>query len=68
LTNLLIAQSGRKRGFVVYQDRLNAIKVSAVPMMTFRVLGFGGRIWAAPMLEKQVEWLTIEPPQSRVVP
>jgi parvulin-like peptidyl-prolyl isomerase len=68
LTNLLLAQSGRKRGFTVYQDRLQAISVSAVPMMTFRVLGFGGRIWAAPMLEKQVEWLTIEPPQAPVIP
>jgi parvulin-like peptidyl-prolyl isomerase len=68
MLNLLLAQSGQKRGFSVYQDRLQAIKVSAVPMMTFRVLGFGGRIWAAPMLEKQVEWLTTEPPATQVVP
>jgi hypothetical protein len=66
--NLLLAQSGQKRGFTVYQDRLKEIKVSAVPMMTFRVLGFGGRIWGAPMLEKQVKWLTIEPPATQVVP
>lgn len=65
---LLLAQSGQKRGFTVYQDRLQAIKASPVPMMAFRILGIGGRIWAAPMLEKQVEWLSVEPPASDVVP
>ncbi len=68
MLTLLLAQSGQKRGFAAYEDRLRAIKVSPVPMMTFRILGFGGRIWAAPMLEKQVEWLSVEPPASDVVP
>ena len=68
IINVLLAQSGKKKGFNVYKDRLEAIKVSALPMMTYRVLGFGGRIWAAPMLEKQIEWLTIEPPETVVVP
>jgi hypothetical protein len=68
MMNLLLARSGQKRGFTVYQDRLQEIRVNAVPMMTFRVLGFGGRIWAAPMLEKQVEWLTTEPPAAEVLP
>jgi parvulin-like peptidyl-prolyl isomerase len=68
ILSLLLAQSGHERGFMVYHERLRAINVSPVPMMTFRILGFGGRIFAAPMLEKQVEWLEIEPPTTPVLP
>ncbi|MBF8248746.1 MAG: hypothetical protein HW374_1546, partial [Bacteroidetes bacterium] len=38
------------------------------PMVTFRILGFGGRMFEVPLLEKQLEWLDTEPPRTKVVP
>jgi parvulin-like peptidyl-prolyl isomerase len=66
--DLFLAQSAEQRGFTVYQDRLSLLKVSPIPMVTFRYLGFGGRIFAVPFLEKQVDWLNVDPPSARIVP
>ncbi len=68
LLDLFLAQSAEQRGFTVYQDRLSLLKVSPIPMVTFRYIGFGGRIFAVPYLEKQVDWLNVEPPAARIVP
>jgi parvulin-like peptidyl-prolyl isomerase len=66
--SLFLAQVAEQRGFALYGDRLRAISVTPVPMMTYRVLGFGGRIFAAPFVEKQLDWLSIEPPSTKIVP
>ncbi|HTY38476.1 MAG TPA: peptidyl-prolyl cis-trans isomerase [Bacteroidota bacterium] len=66
LTNLFLAQSGQQRGFTIFQDRLSKIKVSPIPMMTFRVLGFGGRMFAVPFLDRQIDWLNVEPPTQKI--
>jgi parvulin-like peptidyl-prolyl isomerase len=63
-----IAAAAAKRGFAIYQDQLTATKVSPIPMMTFRVLGFGGRLFAAPMLPRLFGWVTKEPPTPSVAP
>ncbi|HCA78744.1 MAG TPA: hypothetical protein DEP53_03315 [Bacteroidetes bacterium] len=67
LMDLFLAKSGGTRGFMIYQDRLMRLKLSPLPMMTFRVLGFGGRMFAAPFVEPQLDWLGIEPPQGQIV-
>ena len=64
--NLFLAQSGQSRGFTIFQDRLSGIQVSPIPMMTFRVLGFGGRMFAVPFVDRQIEWLNVEPPQGKI--
>jgi parvulin-like peptidyl-prolyl isomerase len=66
--DLFLAQIGQERGFMVYEDRLKQIEVSPIPMMTFRLLGFGGRMFAVPFVQKQLDWLDIEPPQERILP
>ncbi len=66
--SLLVAQAAQRRGFDVYEDRLNAIKVTPIPMMTYRILGFGGRIPAVPFVPREIEWLNVEPPSTQVVP
>jgi len=63
-----IAQAAAKRGFSIFGDRLHAIKVSPIPMMTFRVLGFGGRLFAAPLLPRLYTWVTKEKQQPAVAP
>lgn len=67
LVNVFLAQAGEARSYMVYQDRLSRIKVSSIPMMTFRVLGFGGRMFAVPFVDRQIEWLNIEPAPGKIV-
>jgi parvulin-like peptidyl-prolyl isomerase len=66
LVTLFLAQSGADRGFDVYEDRLQRLKVSTVPMMTFKILGFGGRMFAVPFVEPQLQWLNVEPGNNRI--
>jgi hypothetical protein len=63
-----LAQSAQRQGFVIYEDRLKALEVSTVPMMAFRILGFGGRMFAAPFVDKQIEWLNIDPKNQKILP
>jgi len=65
--SLFLAGAGKEMGFDVYADRLRMIKVSTIPMMTFRILGFGGRMPAVPFVDPQLDWLDVEPPKE-VVP
>jgi parvulin-like peptidyl-prolyl isomerase len=66
--NLYLAQTGSQRGFEVYADRLTRLRVSTVPMLAFRFLGFGGRMFVAPFVEREIEWMGIDPPQEPIVP
>lgn len=66
--NSVLAQAGVDRGFSVFEDRVKQLKVTPFPMVTFRILGFGGRMFEVPLLEKQLEWLDTEPPRTKVVP
>lgn len=66
--DLFLSQVGKERGFTIFQDRLKEIKVTAIPMMTFRILGFGGRMFEVPFVEKQVDWPGIEPSSAKIIP
>lgn len=66
--NEFIAQLAGRRGYVIYGERLSALSVRSTPMMTFRILGFGGRIFAVPFVERQVEWVNTIPPETPVLP
>jgi len=37
-------------------------------MMTFRLLGFGGRMFAAPFVPSELDWVNIDPPSTPVIP
>ncbi len=67
LVNLILAQAGESRGYTIFQERLSRINVSPIPMMTFRILGFGGRMFAVPFVDRQIEWLNVEPPKGKIV-
>ncbi len=66
--NAFIAQVARNRGVDVYTDRLQRIELSPFPMLVFRILGFGGRMFAVPFVDPQLQWLNIEPPETPVLP
>jgi hypothetical protein len=67
-TDLYLAQAGEKRGFDIYQESLVKLAVSPVPMMTFRLLGFGGRMFATPFVPPELDWVNVDPPSSPVIP
>jgi parvulin-like peptidyl-prolyl isomerase len=68
LLNQFLSQSAMKRGIDVYEDRLRAIAVTPIPMLTYRILGFGGRMFEVPFVDPQIQWLNVEPPQNPVLP
>jgi hypothetical protein len=67
LLDLFLAKSGDTRGFMIFQDRLLRLRVSPIPMMTFRILGFGGRMLAVPFVDPLIDWLGVEPPSGQIV-
>jgi parvulin-like peptidyl-prolyl isomerase len=64
----VIAKSARDRGYDIYTDRLKMLTVSGAPMMTYRILGFGGRMFAVPFVTPQVDWVGIEDPEKVLLP
>jgi hypothetical protein len=66
--DIFIAKCAQQRGFDVYADRLKLLKVSNTPMMTYRILGFGGRMFAAPFVTRQADWIDIENPEKIPLP
>ena len=67
-TDLFLAQEANRLGIAVYEDRLTRLTVTTTPMLAYRLLGFGGRMFAAPFVDKQYDWVGINPPDQPVVP
>jgi parvulin-like peptidyl-prolyl isomerase len=65
---LFVAQSAATRGVDIYQERLSRLHVTPVPMLTYRLLGFGGRMFEVPFVEPQLDWLNVEPPKETILP
>ena len=68
MVTILTADAASERGFTMYEDRLAKLEVSATPMMTFRLLGFGGRMFAVPFVRPSVQWFGIEQEEGRSIP
>jgi parvulin-like peptidyl-prolyl isomerase len=68
ILDAIIAQNARDRGYDIYTDRLKMLPVSSAPMMTYRILGFGGRMFAVPFVTPQVDWVGVEDPEKVLVP
>ena len=66
--DVFIAKSAQQRGFDVYADRLKLLRVNNTPMMTYRILGFGGKMFAAPFVTRQVDWIEVENPEKMPLP
>ena len=65
---LFLSGVGATRGYRVFDDRVVRIPTSTVPMLAYRLLGFGGRMFAVPFVDRQIEWLLVDPPQDVPVP
>jgi len=66
--DVFIAKSAQQRGFDIYEDRLKLLQVNNTPMMTYRILGFGGRMFAAPFVTRQVDWIGVDNPEKIPLP
>ena len=63
-----LARSAASYGFEVYQDRLKMVSVTPIPMLAYRLLGFGGRMFDVPFVQPQIDWLNEEPPKEVILP
>lgn len=68
LLDSYIAQCAQEQGYTIFADRLKMLKVSTVPMMTYRILGFGGKMFAAPFVNPQIDWMDEENPKKNPLP
>ena len=66
--DIYLSQAAEQRGYAIYEEKFRKISVSPIPMMTFRKLGFGGRMFEVPFVEKQIDWLSVEPPGNKILP
>jgi len=51
-----LAGVAREKGVSVFADRVRELPVSPIPMMAFRILGFGGRMVEFPFVESLFQW------------
>ncbi len=65
---LRLAALAKEKGVDVYADRLKVLTVSPIPMMTFRILGFGGRMLAVPFVIPELDWLGVDAGTDNTVP
>lgn len=65
---LRLAELGKERGVDIYSDRLKMIQVTAIPMLAFRILGFGGRMLAMPFVNPELDWLEVDLSKETTVP
>ncbi len=63
-----IAGLADKYHFSVNEKVFQSIKVTSIPMFTYRNIGFGGRIAAVPYLGQWYEWLNYYNNKTNVVP
>lgn len=59
--DLFLSEVAMRRGFEIFPEQLESLEVSAVPMLTYRFLGFGGRMFAVPIVDFQVDWVNLLP-------
>jgi parvulin-like peptidyl-prolyl isomerase len=65
---LRLASIAKEKGVDIYTDRLKALKVTSIPMMSFRILGFGGRMLAVPFVTPELDWLGVDLGKGNTVP
>jgi hypothetical protein len=64
----VVARLIGSHGMTIFEDRLAAIRVSSTPMMTYRLLGFGGRMFAVPFVRPRTGWVNIDPADGVTIP
>ncbi len=63
-----IAGLADKYHFTINEKVFQNVRVTSIPMFTYRYIGFGGRIAAVPYLGQWYEWLNYYKNKSNIVP
>jgi parvulin-like peptidyl-prolyl isomerase len=66
--NQSLGKYANKYDVEVYGKNLEATEVTHIPAMVYRFLGFGGRMFAAPFLDIQLEWINNWDRKDAVLP
>lgn len=61
-------QLANKFGVKIYDENLNQIKTTGIPMFVHRLLGFGGRIAGVPLLDNWFYMIDINDFKSKLLP
>ena len=57
VTNKYVAQLAENFGVDIYTNRLAGTEVTSLPMLMFQLLGFGGRMFACPLIVPEASWV-----------
>lgn len=63
-----IAELADKYQFSINEKNFQNVKVTSIPMFTYRYIGFGGRIAAVPYLGQWYEWINYVKNKSVLIP
>jgi len=55
--NKMLGQLAKKYDITINSELLKSLQVSSIPMMTYRFLGFGGRVIAVPFVDRLLDWV-----------
>jgi hypothetical protein len=66
--NKYVAKLAEEQNVKLYLNRLNALQVTPIEMLTFRYIGFGGKILAVPSLYPREDWLKEYKKPENVIP
>ncbi|MGE5313358.1 MAG: hypothetical protein ACM3Q4_01540 [Acidobacteriota bacterium] len=57
VSDRLLGSLADRYGITIYEKNLSAVKVTSAPALVYRYLGFGGRMFAVPLTEPNVQWV-----------
>jgi hypothetical protein len=56
-TDRRLGALAEKYGITIFEKNVSAVNVTQVPAMVYRYLGFGGRMFAVPLTEPNIQWV-----------
>ena len=68
ILNKYIAKLAAEQHVKIFEKNLNKVDVTPIQMLTFRYIGFGGKIIAVPTLYPREDWIKYYRPYQNIVP
>jgi hypothetical protein len=68
ILNEYIADLAKEQNVKIFRENLNKIDLTPIQMLTFRYIGFGGKIIAVPPLYPREDWIKYYNPEKNIVP
>ena len=68
MTDKYLGQLAQKLGVDIYANRLAETQVTSLPMLMFQLLGFGGRMFAVPLIVPETDWVQYWDASKHLIP